>query len=174
MSGFSASLFCSQPLVAILPSRKSRAMAILLRHFLHMDRASSGCSTAIVAITTLSTPRSSQCSTALSDRKPPPSCIGALLRAAIFSIISPLVDFPSRAPSRSTTCNARAPCSRKSFACCKGSLWYEVARFFSPWYRRTHSPPFKSRAGYIIIFYALIRVYGRQARKLASIFCPVC
>ncbi len=62
------------------------------------------------------------------SRRPPPHCTGTPDSEQIRAMCSRFAGIPRRAPSRSTTCRAPAPCSSHRRAASTGSASYTVSR----------------------------------------------
>ena len=83
------------------------------------------------------------------SRIPPPTSTGPAKASMMRAMTSACLGSPANAPSRSTTCSSRPPCSRQSRACAAGSSPYTVTSSARPCLRRTHFPSFRSIAGSI-------------------------
>ena len=141
------SVVSAQPCTATLPSRASMPTATWPGKARAASFTNLGSRTAAVPRMTRAMPASSQRSTPVMSRMPPPSCTGARITSRMEETALWLTEWPSNAPLRSTTCSASKPMAAKRRAWSAGSSLKEVAVVISPRSRRTHTPSLRSMAG---------------------------
>jgi len=141
----------THPLTCTKPSRASMPTAIASPKRRTRTARTSTLSSARVPMIARAAPAARSCSTCASLRNPPPTSTGMPIARTMRSITAVCRGSPWNAPSRSTTCNCSAPCSRQASACATGSSAYTVTSSALPCRSRTQRPSFKSIAGRMII-----------------------
>ncbi len=142
------SVVSSQPSVASMPARASRPRMIRPGYRSAADARNSGSRTARVPRMTWETPASRYRAMMSRLRIPPPICTGISPSSRATAVTrAPLRGSPANAPSRSTRCSRRQPCSAQCAAMANGSSENTVASSIRPRRSRTHWPSFMSMAG---------------------------